>query len=423
MTSHAAFQMAEEIANLLADPATAPVGSDTTTTHRQQLAYGPTGIALLHIERAARGLGPWQHAHAWVTAAARQPLTSGSDSHPFYGAPALAHAVACMAEHHDGPYQRALDTLDAQLTADVHRRVDAAHRRMDAGMLPKLSEFDAIRGLAGYGAYIIRRYPDSDAAHAVLGYCVRLTEPITDSGDVLPGWWVTSGPSGRRDERFPGGHANTGLAHGVGSVLALLALAVRRGALVEGHHDAMRSILSWLDRWQERTGRGSVWPYWVTRAELREGRLAPSAARRPSWCYGTAGVSRAQQLAALALGDTARQIEAEEAMVSSLTDPAQLKTTTDKGLCHGTAGLAHIAARMAADAHPATAVQLRATTTALLTTVCPAGIDPTDAAVAEVQGDAGPGFLDGAAGMALAIQAPATGVPPHSAWDACLLID
>ncbi len=223
--------------------------------------------------------------------------------------------------------------------------------------------------------------------------------------------------------KFPGGHANSGLAHGIGGVLALLALAARNGTLVDGHHDAMRTILAWLDRWQEDTGRGPAWPYWVTRAELREGHLAPSSPRRPSWCYGTAGLARALQLAALALGDTRRQIEAENTLVSALTDPAQLKATTDNGLCHGTAGLAHIAARMATDAHPSTAGQLRATIPALLTTVCPPGTDPADAALTMIRDEeTGPGFLNGAVGIALALQAPATAVPPRSAWDACLLI-
>ncbi|MDT0342702.1 lanthionine synthetase C family protein [Streptomyces litchfieldiae] len=423
MTHPLALKVADAVADLLADPVTAPVGSRTTTTDRQQLAYGPLGIALLHIERAAGGLGPWQRAHDWLAIAARQPFTSGSDSHPFYGAPALARTVACAAEHLPGSYQRALDTLDVQIATDIRRRLSAAHRRIDAELFPELAEFDLIRGLTGYGAYLLHRDPGSAAVRAVLDYCLRLTEPITDRGDILPGWWTASGPSGRPDEKFPGGHANTGLAHGIGGVLALLALAARHRILVDRHHDAMRTILAWLDRWQEETGRGPAWPYWVTRAELREGQHAPSTPRRPSWCYGTAGLARAQQLAALALGDIRRQTEAEKALVSALTDRVQLKATTDNGLCHGTAGLAHIAAWMATDAHPSTVRQLRATIPALLATVCPPGIAPADTALTMVRDEkAGPGFLNGAAGIALALQAPATAVPPHSGWDACLLI-
>jgi hypothetical protein len=413
--------VAGTVADLLADPATAPVSHRTAATDRQQLAYGPLGIALLHIERAAHGLGPWQRAHGWLAAATRQQFTSGPDSHPFYGAPALAHTVACAADHQPGTYQRALDTLDAQIVTDTRRRLDAAHRRLDAGRLPQLAEFDVIRGLTGYGSYLLRR--DSAALRAVLDYCVRLVEPVSLGGETLPGWWTATGPSGRPDERFSGGHANSGLAHGISGVLALLALAARRGITVDGHYEALRTILAWLDRWRESTDRGPSWPYWVTRADLRDGRLAPSAPRRPSWCYGTGGLARAQQLAALALGDTARQAEAENALASALTDPAQLKATTDDGLCHGFAGLAHVAARTADDAHPTTARQLRAAAQALLTAVCPPGTDPANAAAALVRDeDAGPGFLNGAAGIALAILAPATATPSPTAWDTCLLV-
>ncbi|MCZ4509639.1 MULTISPECIES: lanthionine synthetase C family protein [Streptomyces] len=421
MTAQAGLDLADAVAEQLADPHTAYLGP--AVSRRQHLAYGLPGIALLHIERAAAGLGPWQRAHDWLAAASSEPLTSGPDSHPFYGAPAFAHALACAADHLPGAYRRALDTLDRQMADDVSRRVDAAHRRIDAGLLPALAEFDTIRGLSGYGSYLLRRNPGSAALRAVLDYCVRLTQPITHDGENLPGWWTDTGPSGHRDDRFRGGHANNGMAHGIGGVLTLLALAARQGSFVDGHEDALDRILVWLDRCREDTGRGPAWPYWFTRDELRTGRLTPSTARRPSWCYGTPGLARAQQLAALARGDDGRRLDAENALVAALTDPVQLKATTDNALCHGFAGLAHVAARAADDAHPSTAGQLRATIPALLAAVQPPGTDPAHAATTLMQDEErGPGLLDGAAGIALALLAPSTAEPPRSTWDACLLI-
>ncbi|MFE7127246.1 lanthionine synthetase C family protein [Streptomyces sp. NPDC057617] len=410
MTAHPTLGLVHAIATRLADPDNVPLGSRLLSSDRQHLAYGPPGIELLHIELAANGRGPWHRAHDWLTAASRQPLTSGSDSHPFYGVPAFAHALSCAADHLPGSYQRALDAMDGQIAVDV-------------GRLPQLAEFDAIRGLTGYGAYLLRRDLSSSTMRAVLDYCVRLTEPITHHGETMPGWWAETGPSGSPDDRFPGGHANTGMAHGIGGVLALLALAARNGFLTDGHHAALRTILAWLDRWKEKADGGPVWPYWVTQGELSRGLLVPSVPRRPSWCYGTAGLARTQQLAALALGDASRQMDAENALVAALTDPEQLKATTDNGLCHGFAGLAHAAARTADDGHPSTVGRLRAALPALLAAATPPGTDPELMATALIQDEkVGPGPLDSAVGIALALLAPSTAASPQSAWDACLLI-
>lgn len=109
--------------------------------------------------------------------------------------------------------------------------------------------------------------------------------------------------------------------------------------------------------------------------------------------------------------------------MAALTDPEQLKATTDSGLCHGFAGLAHAAARTADDAHPSTAGKLRAAIPALLAGVIPPGTDPELMATALIQDEeGGPGLLDGAAGIAPALLAPSTAVLPRSAWDVCLLI-
>jgi hypothetical protein len=211
------------------------------------------------------------------------------------------------------------------------------------------------------------------------------------------------------------------MAHGIGAVLALLALSARGGTTVTGHHQAMRTILAWLEQWKTTTGRGTTWPYWITRDELSAERLTPCAPRRPSWCYGTAGLARAQQLAGLALGDTNLQADAENALLDALNDPAQLRATTDSGLCHGLAGLIHITARTAADAAPAIAGQLRATIPALLTVLLPPGTAPDSAAARLLEDEAGAGLLDGAAGTALGLLSADSAESPRTAWDACLL--
>ena len=115
--------------------------------------------------------------------------------------------------------------------------------------------------------------------------------------------------------------------------------------------------------------------------------------------YGTPGIARAQQLAALALGDTTRQHLAETAFTSCVTDPAQIRRLTDRSLCHGTAGLLAVGRRIAADALTPTPVAplIRLHQRATRISSEPAG------------------FLDGAAGAAL-------GTTTTTSWDDCLLL-
>lgn len=421
MTTTTSGDLITVIADRLTSPDTAPAAWCRKDWWRQSLAHGIPGIVLLHIELAAAGRGPWQRAHDWLTAATRGPITAGPDSHPYYGAPAIAHAIGCAADLLPGSYQRPLEALDRQISADVRRRLAAAHHRIDRVHLPALAEFDALQGLTGYGVHLLRRHPDGQDLRSVLDYLVRLTAPVIVDGEQLPGWWTPTGPSGKPDDRYPHGHANNGVAHGITGVLSLLAKATRHGRSVDGQREAMQTICAWLDRWQ--TGTGPAWPYWITREQHRSGHLPTTEPVRPSWCYGTAGTARAQQLAALALGDTARQLAAETAVIAAFTDPGQLTATRDISLCHGFAGLAHVAARMAGDALPATAHQLRALTPTLLASVHEPDADPVRTATALIDAaDGGPGLLDGAAGVALAVLTASGTTPPASEWDACLLI-
>lgn len=317
--------------------------------------------------------------------------------------------------------------LDTAAEAEALRRVDAAHARMDRGALPVLAEFDVIRGLTGIGGYLLHRAPDGDAFRAVLQYLVRLTEPVVSDGELLPGWWTATGPSGRPSQTFPGGHGNAGIAHGIAGPLALLALAAIVGVTVEGQLGAIGRICGWLDTWRDHSGAGAAWPYWITRAEARTGQRSNGGVLRPGWCYGTAGLARAQQLAALALRDVGRQHSAECALSGALADPAQIAAVTDGSLCHGYAGIAQAAGRAAADADPWAAGRLRSLADGMRDAINDSQLPGEVALACEVlpgHGGADPtgfGLLDGVAGIGLAVLGSA-GEPAACRWDACLLI-
>jgi lantibiotic biosynthesis protein len=371
--------------------------------HPQSLSRGAAGIALLHIERAAQGLGDWDTAHAWLAAASSAPVSASPRSSAYLGAPALAFALHGAARH--GRYARALAQVDHGVETLVRQRLEHAHARIDHRERPALREFDAINGLTGIGAHLLRHAPDGDLLTGVLEYLVRLTEPL--GSDRLPGWWTGQPATGRRATGDDGGHSNNGMAHGIAGCLALLAISLRRGASVAGQAGAITRICQWLDAWQQPHPSGPWWPEATSREDALRGTPSQAGPGRPSWCYGTPGIARAQQLAAQALQDPGRQRLAEEAMTGCLTDPRQMSLITGPGLCHGAAGVFQAAWRMTADArHPTLRHHLPQLASRLLT-----GPPEDD-----------PGALNGAAGLALAQTTAATS-QAATGWDTFLLLN
>lgn len=399
---------AEELAQHLTTPEPLLAGQPWQA---QSLSKGAAGIALLHIERAHTGEGTWQTAHTWVTAAAREGISADDHAGLYFGAPALAFVLHAAVADGTVRYGPARTGVDPHVTTLTHLRIDLAHDRIDRSDLPAFAEYDLLHGLTGIGAHLLQHAPGGDALGRVLTYLVRLTQSLRTDDETLPGWWAFHDPYVKQSADFLGGHANLGIAHGITGPLALLSQAMRRGITVDGHDEALHAILAYLDTWRQDAESGPWWPQWITRDQLRTGRPGQRGPARPSWCYGTPGLARAQQLAAIATTDTARRRMSEQALARCLSDPDQLARITDTSLCHGWAGLYQTAWRAAHDALTAEISAHLPALTDHLTQHCHAG-----------QGE-GTGLLEGDAGLALALHTAAHTAPPTSGWDACLLIN
>jgi hypothetical protein len=185
---------------------------------------------------------------------------------------------------------------------------------------------------------------------------------------------------------------------------------MRHGITVDGQHQAIHTILRRLDAWKQNGPAGPWWPERITLATLEDGRPPQDGPARPSWCYGTPGLARAQQLAALALGDTARQRAAEDALAHCLDDPVQMNLLTDPALCHGVAGVLATTWHTARDAAtPALADRVPKLLRTLLHHI------------ADAAPDALLGLIEGSAGIALTLHTITTG-DAFGAWPACLLL-
>jgi len=411
-----AADVATRLADALAEPPPEPDGEGSGSSLRwrgQSLAEGAAGIAVLHGVRARSHGGSWARVSAWLTAAARNDLYAGPSAGLWFGAPAVAFALTAAAP--PGGYFGAARQLHTAVEKLVDRRLTAAHARIDAGRRPDRAEFDLARGLTGLGVYLATRTSDDDQLRRILTYLVRLTEPLPAAdaaGLDAPGWWAADIPATAPPEPFVDGHADLGTAHGIAGPLALLALLYRRGIIVAGHAEALERICRWLETWRQDGPAGPWWPERITAGELLTGRPTQTGPRRASWCYGTPGLARAQQLAALALADTTRQQNAEAALAACLEDPAQLAPFVDPALCHGWAGVAATVRCAAMDARfvpldgylPVLVEQMLD----CLATVGRSGWRPA-------------GLIDGTAGVAAVLHAVATGA--GGGWEPALLLD
>lgn len=373
----------------------------------QSLAQGAAGVSLLHIERARTGDGSWDRAQAWLECAVAQGVDASPAAHLFYGAPALAY-VLNRAQSMLPEFGSHLARLDVAVDRIVTDRLGRARARLASGERPVLAEFDTIRGLAGLGALLLARDERHPRLSEVVSYLVALTEPLTVEGVDAPGWWARVGPGGKQDPRFPSGHANTGVAHGICGPLALLALALQRGIAVQECAEAMGRILDWLDAWQQSDAGQAWWPYWITDAQ-RSGAEKIVGPQRPSWCYGAAGVAHSQLLAARALGDSVRAERFKAVLSGVFTAAPASPVVNDASLCHGYAGLALLAHTTGA-----------ARADDLLAPVLASGDAHTVAT--ELISTGGIGLLEGAAGTALALHT-LTGPAPESGWAGFLLCE
>ena len=247
---------------------------------------------------------------------------------------------------------------------------------------------------------------------AVLDYLVALSEPVCRHGESLPGWWSGTGPAGTPDPAWPGGHLNLGMAHGIAGILALLSGAMRAGIQVEGHAKAVSELCATFDRYRQGSSACPWWPAMISLSEYNHGTANPERQARPSWCYGTPGHARAQQLAGLALGDQERMRVAERALAGCVLDRQVTGLLTDASLCHGWAGVVQALWRAASDALDPRPLQ--------------AALREARRGMEDQLTRTGPpassGLLEGTSGIQLAQNdLPRTGGEPP-AWDACLLL-
>ncbi|WP_326809073.1 lanthionine synthetase C family protein [Streptomyces sp. NBC_01775] len=399
----AARAAAAQVLDTLADPASTAGGPQWADL---SLSNGFPGVSLAFSGSTPRRPDHVARAHGHLTRA----ITSlAGGEHPpaggYSGPGAVAFAVL-IAHRATGGYHSALTQLDEHQRSLVRSALPA----LTDAPLATNGVFEVVRGMAGIGRYLLARR-DSSAAELdmVLRYLVALTQgDLLHQGHRVPRWWTPAPPTpGQRDE-LPDGHLNLGLSHGVSGPLALLALAWRDGVRVEGQREALESLVGLLRRWATEDRDGIRWPGYLTLEHWAAGPGRKVPRQRPSWCYGAPGMTRAVQLAALALDRSDWHDLAHRSLLPLLALPLDSWGIDAPGLCHGWSGVLHLMGLIGEHLHDERLARVRDELAVRLLADLPNRADE-------------PGFLEGAAGIALALDAYAEG-RALSGWDMPLLV-
>lgn len=193
--------------------------------------------------------------------------------------------------------------------------------------------FDLIRGIVGFGVYGLSRLPRETAHETVELAITRLSERAMRDGDGLT--WPAVTDFEFRKEEFPHGHVDVGIAHGMAGAVAFLANAYRAG--YDAAEPLLTASLAWLRAQDSGRRDGTAYPGIVGIGG------GPTPARL-AWCYGDAATAAVLVQAGRALSRADVLEEARDVARGC----ALLRDTgiVDTGLCHGTAGAAHLFHRL-----------------------------------------------------------------------------
>jgi lantibiotic biosynthesis protein len=395
------------VATSLAKSVTAPRGGGPRDAC---LAGGLAGLAVCHAVIASQGADgeaaerAGQCLQAAIDALATAPLGLSLYS----GFPGIAWAAQFVdqllpAAAEDGGTGDRNDDIDETLAEVISR-------------YPADAPYDLIDGLVGLGSYALARWPRPAAARCLEGVLDQLMARARQDESGVHWWTAPEQLPGPRRQLFPAGGIDVGMAHGMAGIVPLLSRACTVGAAGRAEHDLLDGAVAWILAHLVQTPSGATCPPFVP----ADGQPVPS---RTAWCYGDPGVAVALLLAARDAGVPHWAQAGTDLALQAARRPPELTGVADAGLCHGTAGLAHVFARLhQLTGHPELAEAARRwlgrTLDACRDYLAMCGSSPL-ASTAQLTWN-GPGLLEGAAGVALAVLSACRTADPG--WDQALLV-
>lgn len=348
--------MTEAIASRVADPRTVQRAvseyNDTTTLGAKMawtpgsLGFGNTSLSLSLFE-SARALGHEEllrHAHTMLQNDVRSFDGARPDIGLFGGMAGVLVAAHSLA---DGQHYAGLLTDLENFICG--RASDACEFLVKKPEPIAPLEFDMMGGIAGTAIALTLRAQNSVSRSALRTIVNALetlcsAEPYFMRFATLPRDWPDQGLAAR----FPEGYLNLGVAHGLPGVLGAISLAARHGVATETTNQTIGTIAEFLFSVALHDEYGINWPAAIGTGTTTE-RKEEQKPTRAAWCYGSPGVCCALYQAGRAIGDKNLSDRAKEGLEAVFRRPRERLSLYSPTLCHGKAGLALMAAGIAAE--------------------------------------------------------------------------
>jgi lantibiotic modifying enzyme len=288
----------------------------------------------------------------------------------------------------------------------------------------KPGKFDLWEGCIGPGVYALERHFHPESKLLLELVISHLNQLSIQSNNGIT--WLTLPGNLKPRVRlvYPQGFYDLGVAHGITGVISFLSRVLKLDILPDLTGKMLDGAVSWLLAQQGKSDSELIFPHY-----LLPPKDIPRSTGTFGWCHGDLGIAAALLTAADRTGESFWKTKAVEAARASIKYLNRLSVDTSFSnpcLCHGTAGLGHLFNRIyqatGVEAFKEEAVKWFRQTIKIrepgtgIAGFIGYGMNE-DGEISELYD---PGFIQGAAGIGLALLASVTDIEPG--WDRIMLI-
>jgi lantibiotic biosynthesis protein len=201
-------------------------------------------------------------------------------------------------------------------------------------------QYDLFAGLIGLGIYAGERSARS-GERSLFTLVIESLEACADVGPVGLVWKIDPRIAQCPEDDCAGPYVNMGLAHGMASIIAFLSYASTLTPVQPRALALLGGAVEWFV--SHRCADSCLHAFPMTIGVREPGAAGATVPPIASWCYGDMGISTALSRAAVCLEDASLS---QLAVTIGLRAAGSTSPRGEHGICHGTAGTAHMLNRL-----------------------------------------------------------------------------